>query len=164
MSTITSVSSLIDPQFPVPGQDNDTQGFRDNFGHIKAALEYTSAEITDLQIINSAIVYTVSDKPSSSIGSSGDKRGQLFVNSNTVAIAYSGYVGSTVDIWNIINTDQIKNSLQWKSSVPAASTGTVGDTRGMVYATTQTFYICVQDFNSSSPTTNIWARVPLTTW
>lgn len=39
----------IDSNFPVAGQDNDTQGFRDNFSAIKNALQYANAEITDLQ-------------------------------------------------------------------------------------------------------------------
>ena len=162
MSTITSVSSLIDPQFPVPGQDNDTQGFRDNFGNIQEALNRAAAEITDLQVINSALVSTVSDGPSSSVGKDGDRKGNLFANSTTVAIAYSGYVGNTVSIWNIIDTRKIDNSLQWKTSAPLSSTGTVGDVRGMIHATSQTLYICFQDYNSST-TTNIWSRVSLTT-
>lgn len=39
----------IDVNFPIPGQDNDSQGFRDNFYTIRDALDAASAEITDLQ-------------------------------------------------------------------------------------------------------------------
>lgn len=39
----------IDELFPVAGQDNDSQGFRDNFDVIKTALTVTSSEITELQ-------------------------------------------------------------------------------------------------------------------
>ena len=49
-SSITSVSSLIDVQFPVPGQDNDTQGFRSNFINIQESLTRASSEINDLQL------------------------------------------------------------------------------------------------------------------
>lgn len=38
----------IDEEFPVPGQDNDSQGFRDNFSQIKTALETANGELTDL--------------------------------------------------------------------------------------------------------------------
>ena len=31
------ISSTIDESYPVAGQDNDTQGFRDNFNIIKTA-------------------------------------------------------------------------------------------------------------------------------
>jgi hypothetical protein len=39
----------IDNQYPVAGQDNNSQGFRDNFTAIKNNLEHAKAEITDLQ-------------------------------------------------------------------------------------------------------------------
>lgn len=43
----------IDEEFPIAGQDNDSQGFRDNFSEIKQALENTNLELTDL-LTNSA--------------------------------------------------------------------------------------------------------------
>lgn len=39
----------INEQFPVAGQDNDTQVFRDNFDTIKTSLRVAQEEITDLQ-------------------------------------------------------------------------------------------------------------------
>ena len=39
----------INENFPVAGQDNDTQVFRDNFDGIKTALSTAKTEITDLQ-------------------------------------------------------------------------------------------------------------------
>jgi len=39
----------IDNGYPVAGQDNDSQGFRDNFTNIKNNLRYASEELTDLQ-------------------------------------------------------------------------------------------------------------------
>lgn len=39
----------IDEAFPVAGQDNDSQGFRDNFNIIKGGLSTAKTEITDLQ-------------------------------------------------------------------------------------------------------------------
>ncbi len=39
----------INENFPVAGQDNDTQTFRDNFDSIKTALSVAKTEITDLQ-------------------------------------------------------------------------------------------------------------------
>lgn len=43
------VSSTIDEDFPVAGQDNDSQGFRDNFNIIKDGLATAASEITVLQ-------------------------------------------------------------------------------------------------------------------
>jgi hypothetical protein len=39
----------IDGAYPVAGQDNDSQGFRDNFTNTKTNFAYAAAEITDLQ-------------------------------------------------------------------------------------------------------------------
>lgn len=39
----------IDATYPVAGQDNDSQGFRDNFTNIKNNLAYAQEEINDLQ-------------------------------------------------------------------------------------------------------------------
>ena len=39
----------IDSTYPVAGQDNDSQGFRDNFSAIKTNFTYTKEEIEDLQ-------------------------------------------------------------------------------------------------------------------
>ena len=47
MSNITY--STNNENFPVAGQDNDTQVFRDNFDSIKTALQVANVEITDLQ-------------------------------------------------------------------------------------------------------------------
>ena len=46
-SSITTTN--IDTTYPVAGQDNDSQGFRDNFTNIKTALDTASTEITDLE-------------------------------------------------------------------------------------------------------------------
>jgi hypothetical protein len=42
-------TSDIDTEFPVPGQDNDSQGFRDNFTNIKDNLDTAKTEIETLQ-------------------------------------------------------------------------------------------------------------------
>ena len=48
MTSAITVSS-IDAAFPVAGQDNDSQGFRDNFSQIKTQLTTAGSEITALQ-------------------------------------------------------------------------------------------------------------------
>lgn len=47
--TSTININTIDASFPVAGQDNDSQGFRDNFENIKTALKTAATEITSLQ-------------------------------------------------------------------------------------------------------------------
>jgi hypothetical protein len=48
-STVTNYSSNINANYPTPGVDNDTQGFRDNFSSIQRALTIAASEITSLQ-------------------------------------------------------------------------------------------------------------------
>jgi len=43
------IFSTIITNYPVPGQDNDTNGFRQNFSAIRAALEDAKTELADLQ-------------------------------------------------------------------------------------------------------------------
>jgi hypothetical protein len=47
MSNINTNS--IDTTYPVPGVNNTTQGFRDNFTSIKTNLDTAGTELTDLQ-------------------------------------------------------------------------------------------------------------------
>ena len=54
----------IDGAYPVAGQDNDSQGFRDNFTNTKTNFEYAATEITDLQnkvILKAALTGTTLD-------------------------------------------------------------------------------------------------------
>lgn len=54
----------IDGTYPVAGQDNNSQGFRDNFTNIKSNFQYAENEITDLQnnaILKAALTGTTLD-------------------------------------------------------------------------------------------------------
>ena len=60
MSTINT--NGISVNYPVPGVNNNSQGFRDNFASIKTNLDTAGTEITDLQnnvIVKSALANTV---------------------------------------------------------------------------------------------------------
>jgi hypothetical protein len=59
-STVTNYSDNIKVLYPVPGVDNDTQGFRDNFSNIKNALTAAATEINYLQL-NTAKLNTNTD-------------------------------------------------------------------------------------------------------
>lgn len=54
----------IDTAYPVAGQDNDSQGFRDNFTNIKSNFQFAEDEINDLQskvVLKAALTGTVLD-------------------------------------------------------------------------------------------------------
>ena len=42
-------TDALNANYPVPGVDNTSQGFRDNFANIKNNLDAASTEISDLQ-------------------------------------------------------------------------------------------------------------------
>jgi hypothetical protein len=68
----------IDGTYPVAGQDNNSQGFRDNFTNTKSNFQYASDEITDLQnnaILKSALTGTTLDN---------DMLGSLIYNGTVV--------------------------------------------------------------------------------
>lgn len=67
----------IDGTYPIAGQDNDSQGFRDNFTNIKTNFGYAAAEITDLEskvLLKSALTGTTLDN---NMGGSQLRNGQL---------------------------------------------------------------------------------------
>jgi len=54
----------IDGTYPVAGQDNNSQGFRDNFTNTKTNFQYAANEITDLQnkaVLKAALTGTILD-------------------------------------------------------------------------------------------------------
>lgn len=57
-STITQYSSLINPNFPTPGEDNDSQGFRTNFAKIQGSFQVASEEISNLQLSSVSLTDT----------------------------------------------------------------------------------------------------------
>ena len=70
---------VINEDYPIAGQDNDTQGFRDNFGNIKTALSVTKNEINLLQnnAVLKATVDGENDPVTNDIGGSTIKNGIL---------------------------------------------------------------------------------------
>jgi len=89
----------IDSTYPVAGQDNDSQGFRDNFASIKNNFGYAKTEIEDLQskaILKSALT---GGTLSNDLGGSNISNGTL---TNVHGTSYSQTIQTTGDI-NIVN-------------------------------------------------------------
>jgi hypothetical protein len=85
----------IDGAYPVAGQDNDSQGFRDNFTNTKTNFSYAAAEITDLQnkaVLKSALTGTVLDN---NMGGSILSNAQLQDMSET-KVSLASVVGSQI--------------------------------------------------------------------
>jgi hypothetical protein len=75
-------ATQIDETYPIAGQDNDTQGFRDNFNYIKVGLTTAASEITALQANTAGLNLTnLTDQFDQSLGS--DFGGKLISNAVT---------------------------------------------------------------------------------
>ena len=86
----------IDGNYPVAGQDNNSQGFRDNFTNTSTNFGYAADEITDLQnnaILKSALAGTILDN---------DMQGSLFYNAQqqqmTNTVVPLGILSGTVTL------------------------------------------------------------------
>lgn len=130
----------IDPEFPVAGQDNNSQGFRDNFLYIKEGLESAAADITDLQgntarldednnfqgnLISNAnlvnvygLVYTASegDPPGDAdINLNNGPLQFLYVNSTELTITFRGW--PAINQYASVRVHMIGDSTSTKSVV-----------------------------------------------
>jgi hypothetical protein len=95
-SQITVTSTLINTAYPIAGQSNDTQGFRNNFTYIQLALTTASNEITALQsTIDSLQSTTLVYKDGSIQGSNVTLTGNL----NASNVYASGIIGTTTTIF-----------------------------------------------------------------
>lgn len=83
MSTINT--NAIDVNYPIPGKNNSSQGFRDNFTSIKNNLNIASAEISDLQnkvVLKQALANTTLNN---------DMGNTLISNASTLGFRATGY-------------------------------------------------------------------------
>jgi hypothetical protein len=94
----------IDGTYPVAGQDNNSQGFRDNFTNIKTNFQYAEDEITDLQnnvILKSALSGTTLNN---------DMNGSVLSNAELNDMGYTrlalGTTGGSVTINYAVGTYQ----------------------------------------------------------
>ena len=110
------IFNSINENFPVPGQDNDTQVFRDNFGVIKTSLGDAQQEISDLQdftakltntdgttVINDFALSTVSNAILTTTREEKWDYGDVTVNDTTVSFENGHYqilkvVGTNLNI------------------------------------------------------------------
>lgn len=114
MSSSAIVYTTINENFPAAGQDNDSQGFRDNFARIKTALGTAQSEITYLN--NNAVDKTQNNDMGNNtlsnliLKSSGiASNSSLTSSSATSVITYSEYQYRRYSLGNTENIFQIDN-------------------------------------------------------
>jgi hypothetical protein len=80
----------IDGSYPVAGQDNNSQGFRDNFTNIKVNFQYAEEEINDLEsnaILKAALTGSTLDNNMNN----NNALYSQYLNRNTPALPTGGY-------------------------------------------------------------------------
>jgi hypothetical protein len=102
---ISTVTSNINVSFPVAGEDNDTQGFRDNWSIISTGFTTVGNSVNDLQTVVSALNtrFTNSNVPTSSKGVAGDDFGMIASDGSYLYFCYGAYNGSS-NIWARVAT------------------------------------------------------------
>ena len=86
----------IDGAYPVAGQDNNSQGFRDNFTNTSTNFQYAADEITDLQnnaVLKSALVGTTLDN-----NMQGSSLSNALLSDMAEAVVSLGTLSGTVTI------------------------------------------------------------------
>ena len=116
----------IDGTYPIAGQDNNSQGFRDNFTNTKTNFQYAANEITDLQtnaVLKAALTGTTLDN---------DMLGSVLANATQVDMAYTRLALGSVSGSQTINyatamfqtlTTTGSVSLAFSNFPPAGSAG-----------------------------------------
>jgi hypothetical protein len=87
----------IDGQYPVAGQDNNSQGFRDNFTNTKTNFQFAADEITELQ--NKALFKTAltGDTLNNNMGNSIISNAQL-IGASTNVVTLGNVTNSTANV------------------------------------------------------------------
>ena len=89
-------TGIIDTTYPVAGQDNDSQGFRDNFTNTNANFEVAKDEIEELQdasILGFAGVGLRATAPTASIGDTTDVQGLMAFDASYIYLCTADYDG-----------------------------------------------------------------------
>lgn len=125
-STVTQFSNQINVNFPVAGQDNDSQGFRNNFSKIQNAFATAAQEITTLQT-NSVSLNETNDFGNNVLRRAALQSSSQVVNDGGVANATSGtevnYLLGSYQTFSVdTSTSYTFNVTNWP---PAGFLGTV---------------------------------------
>ena len=146
------VYTTIDEDFPVAGQDNDSQGFRDNFSVVKTGLSTANTEILALK--NNAAKLNVDNAFDGNNISNANFVGNTLDKNTTYASMGSGGAGPEINFNEgavyIINTgnDSIINKT---ISVSSFSQDNAGQVR-LVVGTNSTSGSTTYTFNSTGAT------------
>jgi len=110
----------IDGTYPIAGQDNDSQGFRDNFTNIKNNLTFAATELSDLQT-NAVLI-----APLTSVGQTS-----VTNNMGQTPIVAAQLSQTTQTVYNLGTVNAGSNTIDWTNgayqvlSTPGTGSGTI---------------------------------------
>jgi len=114
----------IDGTFPVAGQDNSSQGFRDNFTNIKNNFTYAQNELTDLQ--NKAIVGSALTGQTINNDMAGTQIKRPQLTAWTQSYLNKGYVGTGTTCYLDFGSEgNNANGANFQSLTTTGSSGTI---------------------------------------
>lgn len=127
----------IDGTYPIAGQDNNSQGFRDNFTNTINNFTFAAAELTDLQ------TYAVLTAPLSSVGQTGTP-------TNNMNYTY-------------LTKPQLKGAVETTNNLGSISSGGSFSVDWSVahYQRVSLTTSATMSFASTWPTTNLWTKLRL---
>lgn len=145
----------IDETYPIAGKDNDSQGFRDNFGYVKNSLESAKSEIEDLQLntakTNADNSFNFQTISAAAFKDCGEKlHDGTTVNINTSIL----YTDGSVQIFNV--TADLTFTL---SGFPASANATTGKMR--IHLTGDDTYNVTFNVNAGSLKKNTGVTNPI---
>jgi hypothetical protein len=180
------MTSAINPNningaYPVAGQDNDSQGFRDNFTNIKTNFTYASDELTDLQskvVLKSALNGTVLNNnmagsplsnaqligvtmPSQALGTVSGDQALNFAASSYYTLTTAGSVSISFSNWpaagqvGTINLQITVTNVAYTLTLPSSVTVGVDNLQGFASNVITFNQVGIYEFqfvNSEGPT------------
>ena len=148
-SKIPYFTSNINTAFPVAGQSNDPQGFRDNFSNIKFALTQASIEINTTSQRISPIIHTdlVIDPPTKSLN----------INSATIALSQTS---NGTPILNISGVHDISlNNEKLAASISLGNISSQYPEIGQMALSPTGSYIATGSTGTVSLSTGTWTKL-----
>jgi hypothetical protein len=157
-STVTNYSSLINPNFPVAGSNNDSQTFRKNFSSIQNALGVAAQEITQLQINGINTINPINDLAfNTTIYRAQLQNSGLVANNNaSTATNLSGVipVDFSVGSYQALTLNSGANTISVLNWPPAGVYGNVRLVINSLGITTITFNTSLSDNPGNDPISN----------
>ena len=129
-------TSGINTSYPIAGQDNDTQGFRDNFSSIKFNFTTAAAEITALQanvLASNTAIGTLQSAVSSITGFDTNVLASLVTLQSNVLVIQSQLTSGSINTTGNIsaNTVTLSSAIQL-ANISTAVRNTISATNGML--------------------------------